>query len=104
MRRPALLAILSFLLLFMQQGVQLHAISHLGPQLARAKDAGLSAPHADEKCVECALLAGGATAVIGDLPMREATPPAAQRAWHPFQCRPADAPAWFRSRAPPLLA
>ena len=104
MRRPVLLAILSFLLLFMQQGVQLHAISHLGPQLVRAKDTGLSAPHADEMCVECALLAGGATAVIGDLPLHEATSPPAQRAWHPFQSHPADTPTFFQSRAPPFLA
>lgn len=104
MRRPALLAILSFMLLFMQQGVQLHAISHLGPQLARSKDPGLSAPHADERCIECALLAGGATAVVGDLPSLDATSPVELRAWLPFDSRPTGAPTCFRSRAPPFLA
>ncbi|HQR11294.1 MAG TPA: hypothetical protein PLW68_08195 [Casimicrobiaceae bacterium] len=104
MRRPLLLAILSFLLLFMQQSVQLHAISHLGPQLARAKETGFSASHAEEPCAECALLAGGATAAIGDLPQLDATPPPAQPAWLAFHSRLTDVPTYFRSRAPPLFA
>ncbi len=59
MRRTALLAVLSFLLLSMQHEAQVHALSHLGPQLARSQDTAFVAPHADVACVECALLANG---------------------------------------------
>ena len=103
MRRPIVFAILSFLLLFMQQEVQVHAFSHLGPQLARAHETQLLAPNADGACVECALLAAGSSAAIGDPPPLDFAVFVIEPAWVAFHSHPADAPAYYSSRAPPVL-
>ncbi len=104
MRRPALLALLSFLLLFMQQEAQVHALSHMGAKLAHSHQAEAMEPHADAPCTECALLAAG-----GSLAHGTAQPPGPAACSLPHlraatDSRVADAPAFFRSRAPPLLA
>ena len=104
MRRPILFAVLSFLLLFMQLQAQVHALSHLGPQLARSHHTELVAPHVDETCVECALLAAGTNGVQGDAPALAPTATATERALLAFRSRAVDFPAYVSSRAPPLLA
>ena len=104
MRRPILFAVLSFLLLFMQLEAQVHALSHLGPQLARSHLTELIAPHVDEACVECALLTAGTSGVLGDAPALAPMATATQRALLAFQSRAVDFPAYFSSRAPPFVA
>ncbi len=95
------LAVLALLLLFMQGQALVHPIVHLPG--APAHETGLTATHAVEACVECALLAGGVAALL------PGTPPAAHGApAHPLvfvshRSRAADVPAWFQSRAPPVL-
>jgi hypothetical protein len=104
MRRSIAFAVLSFLLLYMQQEAQVHAMTHLGPQLARKHQTELVAPSADAACVECALLAAGTHAAHGhDLAIVAELPPT-ERARAPFRSRATDAPAYFQSRAPPVLA
>jgi hypothetical protein len=103
MRRSILPAILSFLLLFMQQEAQVHALSHLGPQLARSHETALVAPHADAACAECALLAAGTLLAFGQQADPVSAVPAADGPRGTFPSRAAESPAWFRSRAPPVL-
>ena len=103
MRRPIVFAVLSFLLLFMQQEAQVHVLSHLGPQLARAHETQILVPHADGACVECALLAAGTFTVIGDPPPLVFAVTGVEPAWAAFRSHPADAPAYYSSRAPPVL-
>jgi hypothetical protein len=103
MHRPVILAVLSFLLLSMQQEVQVHALQHLGSQLTRSHQTELIVPHADSACVECALLAAGTSAAIGDSSSLASAVPVAERGWAAFRSHPADAPAYYSSRAPPVL-
>ena len=74
MRRSLAFAILSFLLVFMQQQAQVHALSHLSHS-ARSQQQQAVAPHADPACVECALLAAGTGAVLSDEPSPESAQP-----------------------------
>lgn len=103
MRRSFFLAVLSFLLLSMQHEAQVHAFSHLAPQLARSHDTAFVSPHADDVCVECALLATGTAAPLGGQATIAASAPPAQLASAAFASRAADFPASFSSRAPPAL-
>src|SRR5450432_428547 len=103
MRRSIVFAVLSFLLLFMQQEMQLHALSHLGPQLVRSHETAFVAPHADDTCVACALLAAGSGAAIGADVSHAFEASANGRAWFAFLSRAADAPSYYSSRAPPIL-
>ena len=103
MRRVFLFAFLSLLLLSMQQEGAVHALSHLGPQLARAHDTGLASPQADGACAECALLAGGANALPGHAGAIAAVVAATKRAPLAFRSRATAAPVYFSSRAPPFL-
>ncbi len=103
MRSPILFAVLSFLLLSMQHEGKVHALSHLGSQLTRSHDTELKAPHADGACVECALLAAGSSTVNGDLPALQSPALVTERAWLVFRSRTADVPAYYSSRAPPVL-
>ena len=85
----------------MQAQALVHPIVHLPG--APAHDTGLAAPQVVEACVECALLAGGFAA------LSPASAPAVDVApSHPLvfvshHSRAADVPAWFHSRAPPVL-
>jgi hypothetical protein len=103
MRRPIVFAVLSFLLLFMQQEAQVHALSHLGPQLARAHETQILVPHADSACVECALLAAGTSTATSDPSSLVFAVTDVEPAWVAFRSHPADAPAYYSSRAPPVL-
>ena len=57
---------LALLLVFMQQGAQLHALEHDNVRLHRAHDAGMQAPADDAVCAMCALFAGGANAAAAE--------------------------------------
>jgi hypothetical protein len=103
MRRSAYIAVLSFLLLFMQQQATVHALSHLAPQLAHSSRIELVAPHAGAACVECALLATGTSAAIGADPSLVSVVPAPGLVRSAYRSRAADAPVYFSSRAPPIL-
>jgi hypothetical protein len=104
MQRALAYAVLSLLLLAMQYQGQVHALAHTGTQLARTHDAGLAAPSADGSCVECALLAGGASAAHGAIPQPANGPQASSEpAWVAVRSRTTPAPVYFSSRAPPVL-
>jgi hypothetical protein len=103
MRRPIIYAVLSFLLLFMQQEAQVHALSHLGPQLARSHQTEVLAPLADEACVECSLLAAGTIGAAGEQALLAPAGPVAELIWSAYRSRAADVPSFFSSRAPPVL-
>ena len=103
--RHRLLLTIVFALLFlgMQREVQVHALQHLGGILHPAHEQSLQAPSADTVCLECSLLAGGASALTTGVP---ALPPAAiaiARIFSAAASRTLSAPAWYSSRAPPSL-
>ena len=103
MRRPILIAVLSFLLLALQNEGLVHPFGHLDSRAPRPDRTEAALPHAVPACAECALLAAGSDTVNGDSPALEAHAPIAERAWLAFHSRPADAPSFFSSRAPPVL-
>ena len=103
MRRGILFAVLSFLLLSMQNEVLVHPLGHLGSRVARPAGPEAALPHAVDACAECALLAAGSDAVRGNVPSLHFTAPATQGALTAFRSRAADAPVYFASRAPPAL-
>jgi hypothetical protein len=103
MRRTILLAVLSLLLLAMQQEGQLHSLSHLDSQAARAHDTGLAVPHDSGTCAECALLAAGSSGVAGNGAVFAFVSPVGERVVSGFRSRAADTPSYFSSRAPPVL-
>jgi hypothetical protein len=103
MRRTFAFALLSFLLLFMQQEAQVHALSHVGPQLARSGETKAVAPTADDACLECALLATGTGAAVGAGQSLASAVPVSGLVWSAFRSRAADVPSYFSSRAPPVL-
>jgi len=103
MRRAILFAVLSLLLLSLQHQGHVHPIAHLAGHVPHSQETAFSAPQADIDCVECALLAGGFNAVHGALSAAQPAPPAAGTVPAAFQTRAAELPAWFNSRAPPIL-
>ncbi len=103
MRRTVLLAVLSFLLLSMQHEGLVHPFEHLASRRGQPAHTEFAIPHADDGCVECALLAAGTTAATGSQPPAIASVPVAQLAQAAFASRVADFPASFSSRAPPVL-
>jgi hypothetical protein len=101
--QPLLALVLSLLLMGMQLGAQLHALEHDGERLARPHDAGLVAPTADDVCPICALFAGGAHASPAPEYRFAATPLAEARVAGKSATLAGDAPAYYQSRAPPVL-
>ena len=103
MRRALRFAVLSLLLLSMQWQGHVHPIEHFARVAQHAQETALSATQASVGCVECALLAGGFNAV----PAQVASIPPAQAVAGAVpghvQFRAAALPAWYRSRAPPVL-
>lgn len=101
-RHRVLLSVLfALLLLGVQHEVQVHALQHLGVALHPAQEQGLQAPAADVVCLECSLLAGGASAVAVEF---TALPPASiatQRIVSAATTRSLSAPSYYSSRAPP---
>jgi hypothetical protein len=103
MRRALRFFALSLLLLSMQWQGHVHPIEHFARVAHHAQDTTLSTAQAVVDCVECALLAGGFNAShlqAISIPLADGFQQAASR---PSAFRAADFPAWFRSRAPPLL-
>ena len=102
MPRNVFLAVLSLLLVTLQQQWHVHPNSHLTAH-AGPEEPALSSPHADEACVECALLAGGFNAAIAGSPPEPDGAPGAGLVFHAYRSRAAEVPAWFQTRAPPVL-
>ena len=102
MPRNVFLAVLSLLLVTLQQQWHVHPISHLTGH-AGPEEPALSSPHSDEACVECALLAGGFNAAIAGSPPEPDGAPGAGLVFHAYRSRAAEVPAWFQTRAPPVL-
>lgn len=103
MRRALLSAVLSLLLLAMQQQGYVHPLAHLAGHEEPSQETVASAPHADEACGLCTLLAGGSLAVVAGLLPHPADTPGDGLVFHTYRSRAADVPAWFESRAPPVL-
>jgi len=103
MRRGILFAVLSFLLLAMQNEGMVHPLGHLDTRVARPDRTEAALPHAVAVCAECALLAAGSDAVRGDVPALHLPTTAHQGALKAFRSRAVDAPVHFSSRAPPVL-
>lgn len=101
---PRLVALLLYgLLLFMQQEGIRHGFDHLRSELAQAHERAVTLP-ADGPCDECALLAGGASALLG----APAVPVAglvdfALPATPPVVFQPA-AGRYYSARGPPALS
>ena len=87
----------------MQQQVQVHALQHLGNLLHARQDTGLQAPIADAPCLECALLAGGTSAVANDSATVPAVSVVGDRHHPAIALRHLAAPSYYSSRAPPSL-
>ena len=103
MRRAVLFAVLSLLLLAMQHQGYVHPIAHLAGGALPSQETQLSSsePHVD--CVQGALLAGGFHAVpSSNAPQATSSPPVAL-VFASYHSRAAEVPAWFESRAPPVL-
>jgi hypothetical protein len=101
--RILLAAWFSLLLVGMQQQVVVHEVDHLRAKIQRGHFAALVNPTGGE-CLECALLVAGTNAApTADVPtlfdVAAATPIVAQLALGVAQA----APAFYRSRAPPIL-
>jgi hypothetical protein len=105
MSRPSRLLFtmfLSLLLVGTQLASGLHALEHVRDALKQTQDHSLSVP-GDEVCAMCALFAGGASAVAGEIDNAYellATDEAPQFASASFA---PPAPFYYRSRAPPSL-
>lgn len=100
-QRRLRIALLAFLLLFLQVQALVHPITHLPG--APAHESGLAAPHAAVDCVECSLLAGGFSALHANLPSALADAPVDSFLFFSHHSRAGEVPAWFESRAPPVL-
>jgi hypothetical protein len=103
MRRPVLYIVLSFLLLAMQREGLVHPFAHLGSPLARPDKTEWAPSQAGGACAECALLAAGSSAVLGDPPTAQYSAPIVGHARFAFLSRTTEAPSYYSSRAPPVL-
>ena len=103
MRRGILFAVLSFLLLAMQNEGFVHPLGHVDTRVVRPDRPEAALPHDVAACAECALLAAGSDAVSGDVPALQFPAPATLGALTAFRSRTVDAPVHFSSRAPPVL-
>lgn len=94
---------LSLLLQFMQWQGHVHPIEHFARVAHHAQETTISTAQVNVDCVECALLAGGFNGAhlhAVSIPPADAVAQAVSR---PSAFRGGDFPAWFRSRAPPVL-
>jgi len=103
MRRPFLFAVLTFLLLAMQNEALVHSFAHLDSRVPRPERTEVALPHAVADCAECALLASGSSTLTGDPPVLRSRESVSERPQPAYQSRAAAAPAYFSSRAPPVL-
>ena len=91
------------LLLGMQQGTQVHALSHLGGLLDRPHEQGLQVAPGDAPCVVCALCAGGSNAIASEGPSVPSTAAPSTATWVIASSPTTSAPSYYLSRAPPTL-
>ena len=95
--------VFSLLMLGMQLEGQRHALQHIGDQLHRQHEQGLQLPQGEIVCAECALLAGSSNAVAGNIASELAVFADPERFEAQFSSQSAAAPAYYSSRAPPVL-
>lgn len=100
MRRHLLIAVLALLVVSLQHAGLVHPITHIG---APSKETAVTASHAAAECVECALLASGFHAAVPGVALALPPAPPARVVFHSYRSRDADAPAYFESRAPPVV-
>jgi hypothetical protein len=104
LRHRQLVALLfALLLLGMQQQLQVHALQHLGSLLQGRHDTGLQAPIADAPCLECSLLASGASGLANGSAAAPAHVVIGDRYHLAIAFRHLAAPSYYSSRAPPSL-
>ncbi len=101
--RAILVAIFALLFFSMQREAQVHALVHAGGVLHPAREQAMQAPAVDGSCLECSLLAGGPSALVGDLPSSPSPMVASPRAVTSMASRSLAAPSFYSSRAPPPL-
>ena len=99
-RHPFVAFLLALLLVGVQSGGELHALEHVGEALRHAPDQSLSLP-GDEVCAICALFAGGANALSDTADPGFVAPDARENTFSLPASRPAAAPSYYSSRAPP---
>jgi hypothetical protein len=102
MYRGVLTGLLSFFLLFMQQESVRHALEHIGAELQRSKHSVLERPTGDV-CVECELLASGASSIPASSPTPFVDIPASVVIIAPVARTSVTVPSYYRSRAPPRI-
>jgi hypothetical protein len=100
MRRAWFIALLCTLLLSLQQQALVHPLSHVA---APSNKAVVGAGHVDAPCIECALLSGGSNAAYARIAALAPDAPPQHAVFHSYRSRAGEVPAWFQSRAPPLL-
>ena len=102
-RTVLLTFVFSLLMLGMQLEGQRHALQHLGDRLHRPHEQGLQLPQGEIVCAECALLAGTSNTVAGDGTSTLPVVAANERFHAPLSSRSVEPPAYYSSRAPPIL-
>ena len=102
-RRPFFALILSLLLVGMQLGAQLHALEHDGERLARPHGAALLVPAVDDVCAVCASFAGGSHAIPTSVLTIGVPPPRIARSTSAFASIAGTPPAYYQTRAPPVV-
>jgi hypothetical protein len=102
---PRVLAfiVLSLLLLSMQHQGRVHPIEHLAGYADTRQDIAFSAPHVVADCVECALLAGSLNGLPGSFVSSGSAKATDVPVFLSYRSPADDVPAWFQSRAPPVL-
>lgn len=100
--RVILTLLMSFFLLFLQQESVRHALDHIGAQLERVKHSALERPVGDV-CVECEMLAAGTAATPPSLPQVIACASEWIDIVAPVARASIPSPAFYSSRAPPLI-
>jgi hypothetical protein len=98
--RVVLTALLSLLLLFLQQENVRHALDHIGAQIERSKHSALELPTGDV-CLECELLAAGTSATPSSPPPVFADVATWVAIVVPAPHATFGAPSSYQSRAPP---
>lgn len=93
--------VFALLLLFGQQQALVHPLEHLPAKPAR--DAAVTVPQVASLCVTCELLAGGLAALGPVAPVTLAAGPVQHHLFFSYHSRAGEVPAWFQSRAPPVL-
>ena len=103
MRRIVNFAVLAMVLLLAQRQGYVHPISHVWATAAVAHERAVVMPGTTADCIECALLAAGSNAAFAASSVALVATGAGHQLTPSYPSRAADVPAWFNSRAPPIL-